>query len=150
MTLDLLATFKIKKSNKKMTIKDFEHSLMLKFLRTYTQEKIRKDIRLYGHTTNNILDIYKRTGKIKRDYNPLGGGNGAAVRTAPIGLIYYKPEKIHELIHYSITTSKLTHNNAIGYLGGLTKALLFLMLYKVLNQRTGLNMLLILLKTLIN
>ena len=49
------------------------------------------------------------------------GGNGAAIRTGPIG-IYYSND-IDKLIECSITCSRLTHNIPIGYLGGLVNAL---------------------------
>jgi len=49
------------------------------------------------------------------------GGNGAAMRTGPIGLLFY--DNIEKVINESIIASKLTHNYYIGYMGGLVTAL---------------------------
>lgn len=49
------------------------------------------------------------------------GGNGAAIRTGPIGIFY--ANDIDKLISVSITSSRLTHNIPLGYLGGLVTAL---------------------------
>ena len=49
------------------------------------------------------------------------GGNGAAMRTGPIGLLFYKDYK--KVIKESIVASKLTHNYYLGYMGGVVTAL---------------------------
>lgn len=49
------------------------------------------------------------------------GGNGAAMRTGPIGIFYHN--NIEKVIEESIISSKLTHNHYIGYLGGMITAL---------------------------
>ena len=49
------------------------------------------------------------------------GGNGAAIRSGPIGIFYNN--NIEKLIEISITSSRLTHNIPLGYLGGLVSAL---------------------------
>ena len=49
------------------------------------------------------------------------GGNGAAIRTASIGLKWFN--NIDKIIEESIIASRLTHNLPIGFLGGLVSAL---------------------------
>lgn len=49
------------------------------------------------------------------------GGNGAAMRTGPIGLRWYK--NYEKVIEESIISSIITHNFSIGFLGGMVTAL---------------------------
>lgn len=49
------------------------------------------------------------------------GGNGAAIRTATIGIKWYN--NIDKIIEESIIASRLTHNLPLGFLGGLVSAL---------------------------
>ena len=66
----------------------------------------------------------KRTRSINTlPYKQNMGGNGAAMRTGPIGLIYYKEEDLSKLIEKSIVASRVTHNYIIGFLGGFVSAL---------------------------
>ena len=51
------------------------------------------------------------------------GGNGAAMRTGIIGIILHKEEDIENVIKFSITASRVTHNTTLGFLGGLVSAL---------------------------
>ena len=77
-----------------------------------------------GFRTLNSLDKIKRVKSInKLDYDSSHGGNGAAMRTSVIGLIYYKEEDVDKLIKNSIIASRVTHNYSLGYLGGLITAL---------------------------
>lgn len=55
-------------------------------------------------------------------YNENGGGNGAVMRMMCVGLAYHSKDQLDKLIEVSITLSKMTHNNPIGYLGGLVSA----------------------------
>jgi ADP-ribosylarginine hydrolase len=48
------------------------------------------------------------------------GGNGAAIRTATIGIKYYND--INKIIQESSIASRITHNYYIGYLGGVVSA----------------------------
>lgn len=49
------------------------------------------------------------------------GGNGAAIRTATIGIKYYN--NINKIIQESLIASRITHNYYIGYLGGVVSAI---------------------------
>jgi ADP-ribosylarginine hydrolase len=49
------------------------------------------------------------------------GGNGAAMRTGPIGLRWYNDYE--KVIEESIIASMLTHNYSLGFLGGMITAL---------------------------
>lgn len=88
------------------------------------EEEERNIFRHPGVTTNNYILQFQK-GHDGRDlpYDKKAGGNGAAMRTSCIGLAFHGEKNRDKLIEISIETSKLTHNNAIGYLGGLTSAL---------------------------
>jgi|SaaInlStandDraft_5_1057022.scaffolds.fasta_scaffold00832_6 ADP-ribosylarginine hydrolase len=85
---------------------------------------LRKDIRASGITTLNNLYLLKKHKNVNKfDYDPKYGGNGATMRTAYIGLYYYKESQLDKLIHTSIYSSRLTHNYIYGFLGGFVNAL---------------------------
>jgi len=56
-------------------------------------------------------------------YDFFAGGSGASMRTSCIGLAYNGTTNRGKLVSTAIETSRITHNSAIGYLGGLTSAL---------------------------
>lgn len=58
-------------------------------------------------------------------YDDEAGGNGAAMRSPIIGACFYDQHEsnIDVMIKYSIISSQLTHNNALGYLAGFNAAL---------------------------
>ena len=56
-------------------------------------------------------------------YREMAGGSGASMRTPVLGLIYSGKKNRKKLIQIALETSRVTHNNTIGYLGGITSAL---------------------------
>ena len=84
-----------------------------------------KDIYRYpGVTTNKYIQEFAN-GYDGRTlpYDKNAGGNGAAMRTSCIGLAYSGKKNRKKLYEIAIESSRITHNSAIGYLGGLTSAL---------------------------
>jgi ADP-ribosylarginine hydrolase len=100
------------------TLDEFADNLAV-FLIEYLPISEKRDI---GITTKqNILKLKNGVSWKSMPYTTSAGGNGAAMRTLAIGLAFYNDEP--KLIEYSIVSSKLTHNCAIGYLAGMTVAL---------------------------
>ena len=87
------------------------------------EEKKDGIYRFPGKTTNKYIQKFteKEDGR-HFSYDPMTGGNGAAMRNLCIGLAFYKENQIADLINVSIQTSKMTHNSPFGYLAGLTSA----------------------------
>lgn len=78
--------------------------------------------RASGINTIDTIKLLKRGATIKTlPSNTNMGGNGAAIRTGPIGLKWYK--NIDKVIEESICASRLTHNYYLGFLGGMVVAL---------------------------
>jgi len=75
------------------------------------------------NTLNTLKKIIKLKNLEKIPYLESMGGNGAAIRTSPIGLKFYKEEDIDKLIKQSIDSSRITHNYTMGFLSGLVTAL---------------------------
>tara|TARA_A100001015_G_C14972099_1_gene705605 strand:+ start:208 stop:1329 length:1122 start_codon:yes stop_codon:yes gene_type:complete len=101
--------------DKNATINNFKEQY-LKILSTLKDKK-----RASGYTTIKSLEKLKNNKKI--NYENIMGGNGAAMRTAYIGIKFHKPFQIDELIETSIASSRLTHNYPLAFLGGLVTAL---------------------------
>jgi ADP-ribosylglycohydrolase len=82
---------------------------------------LKDNKRASGITLLQSLEYMKR--HTNSEYVPSDkkmGGNGASMRTFPIGIIFSNEE---EIIVESIKASKITHNYYIGYLGGVVSAL---------------------------
>lgn len=82
--------------------------------------ELSKNIRGSGLSTLESLKKLKKGDKV--NYNKSMGGNGAAMRTAYIGLKYNDKKNLNDLIEKSIMSSRLTHNHTIGFLGGFVTA----------------------------
>jgi len=81
-----------------------------------------------GHQTNKALSYLKKNINKKKEtylldleYDNKMGGNGAAIRTATIGIKWHN--NIDKIIEESIIASRVTHNYYIGFLGGLVSAI---------------------------
>lgn len=87
----------------------------------YKNDEI-KDNRAYGEKTKKGLERLLR-GKNWRKYefSENAGGSGASMRNMILGVVFRKDR--NKLIKLSIEASRITHNNSIGYLGGLCSAL---------------------------
>ena len=87
-------------------------------------DKLKDSKRASGIGTLKNLEIMKRLRTVnKLEQKETMGGNGAAMRTSPIGLIYHREKDVDLLIENSIISSRITHNYSLGYLGGLITAL---------------------------
>ena len=77
----------------------------------------------FGSMTINAIDEWtdKKDQRLE-PYNNKSGGNGCTMRTFPIGLRFYKDDDLEKLIDIAITSSMITHNSPIGFLGGLGSA----------------------------
>lgn len=85
---------------------------------------LKEEIRYSGiNTMLTLKDLFKKNNIEKLKYSSSMGGNGAAIRTSSIGLIYHKENDIDKLIEQSIKSSRMTHNYPLGFLSGLTTAL---------------------------
>ena len=82
----------------------------------------RRSISHSGIVTLSSLEKIRHSKNIKSiEYSSSHGGNGCAIRTAPIGLKYYND--IDKLCEEALIASLVTHNYPMGYLGGIITAL---------------------------
>ena len=97
-----------------------EDNYIKSYLKYY--EELKKEKRQSGNATLSSLEKIRLTKSIKSiQYSTSHGGNGCAIRTAPIGLKYWNDyDKVCE---EAMIASLVTHNNPIGYLGGIVSAL---------------------------
>ena len=85
-------------------------------------EELKNEKRQAGNVTLSSLEKIRLTKSIKSiEYSNSHGGNGCAIRTAPIGLKYWNDyDKVCE---EALIASLVTHNYPLGYLGGIVAAL---------------------------
>jgi len=97
-----------------------ETNYIKSYLKYY--EELKKEKRQSGNATLSSLEKIRLTKSIKSiQYSTSHGGNGCAIRTAPIGLKYWNDyDKVCE---EALIASLVTHNYPIGYLGGIVSAL---------------------------
>jgi len=85
-------------------------------------ELLKENKRSSGNATLSSLEKIRLTKSIKSiEYSTSHGGNGCAIRTAPIGLKYY--EDYDKVCEEALIASLVTHNYPLGYLGGIISAL---------------------------
>nr|XP_046194557.1 protein ADP-ribosylarginine hydrolase-like protein 1 isoform X2 [Oncorhynchus gorbuscha] len=56
-------------------------------------------------------------------FNEKGSGFGAATKAMCVGMKYWQPERLDNLVEVSIEMGRMTHNHPTGFLGSLTTAL---------------------------
>ncbi|XP_050965514.1 inactive ADP-ribosyltransferase arh2 isoform X2 [Labeo rohita] len=56
-------------------------------------------------------------------FNEKGSGHGAATKAMCVGMRYWQPQRLDNLVEVSIETGRMTHNHPIGFLGSLCTAL---------------------------
>jgi len=110
----------------KALLSDYKDSkeLVDNIAKEYVKSMNNMKNRIPGITTENSLEKIKNGTKwYNLPYDPNGGGSGGAMRTMCIGLAFYKEKDLDKLIATSIESGRITHNNAIGYLGAFVSAL---------------------------
>lgn len=102
--------------------KDFHYWHMAeRFLKMYEQEPWRR----YGHTLSRVFRLMRNGklgfGMIDRDIYPEGSfGNGAPMRVAPVGLMYYDDPRALRDIAYNC--AGITHSHELGLEGAALQA----------------------------
>ncbi|MHB8843183.1 MAG: ADP-ribosylglycohydrolase family protein [Nitrospirota bacterium] len=92
-----------------------------RFLKKYEQEPWRR----YGHTLSRVFRLMRNGklgfGMIDRDLYPDGSfGNGAPMRVAPVGLLYYDdPKMLRETAYHC---AGITHSHELGLEGAAIQA----------------------------
>lgn len=95
-----------------------------KYLEAYERLVKEYKIRAPGNATLKYLKLLKDgTEWDKIPYDLYAGGSGASMRCSCIGLVYYGKKNRDKLVQIAIESSRMTHNSAVGYLGGFTSAL---------------------------
>ena len=96
------------------------------YLKWYPYITPKRGIGIQTAKSLSLLDYKVKKKKEKSyikylKYDEEMGGNGAAIRTAPIGIKWFN--NIDKIIEESIIASRVTHNYYIGFLGGMVSAL---------------------------
>ena len=110
----------ITKNNLKLEARRMDQELKGKYIDASSGKKIKIN-RYIGITTSESIRIFTEENDARSQiYNQMAGGNGSAMRTPIIGVCFGKDKHWDALVDYSIISSQVTHNNALGYLAGFT------------------------------
>jgi ADP-ribosylglycohydrolase len=91
--------------------------------RMFDEKEKQGFYRFPGITTTHALNTMSNEYDMRNEgYMKSGGGNGAAMRSLCIGLLFHSEKDFEQLVDMSITLAKLTHNAPIGFLAGFTSA----------------------------
>lgn len=97
---------------------------MINTINTPEKKKDMIDVRAIGNVTlNSLLKLEKGMDWHSLAYDPKAGGTGGCMRSMCIGLAYHKLVNRLDLVKLAIDSCRITHNNAIGYLGSFASAL---------------------------
>jgi ADP-ribosylarginine hydrolase len=97
---------------------------MYAYIKSYKILRDESVKRCSGLTTlKSLYTLSKTKDYTQFDYSSKMGGNGAAMRSSPIGLLYNKSTDINKLIELSIECGRMTHNYILGYMGSFVNAL---------------------------
>jgi ADP-ribosylarginine hydrolase len=100
--------------------KNIEDKYIQKYIKYY--DILNETIRVSGLTTIDMIKLLRMGNTITTLPSKENmGGNGAALRTGPIGLYFYN--NYHKVIEEAFIASRLTHNYYLGYMGGVITAL---------------------------
>ena len=113
-----------KKEENEDKIVDNIKNKIIEYIKLDYKNETFKD-RYYGIRTTEAMNriINEKKNWEKFAFSENAGGCGASMRSMAIGLIYSEPKDFVKLMHISIQSSRITHNNPIGYLGGFMSAL---------------------------
>ncbi len=98
----------------------FNDIFVKQLIKIYDTEFKDSKIRNPGIATLKSIELLKLGTKWNNmPFDKYSGGSGAAMRTLCFGLLF---NNIDDIIKFSIDTSRVTHNNPTGYLGGFVSA----------------------------
>ena len=119
-----LAVFDAVKSTLNKNTENVINKIKDKLIEYYEKDTL-KDKRYYGNRTIKSLErlINRNLDWERFSYSENAGGCGASIRSMPIGLFYHGIKNRDKLMEISIQSSRITHNNPTGYLGGFASAL---------------------------
>lgn len=77
-----------------------------------------------GKTCMKSISILEENGKNWNEipFNKRSVGCGGSMRSACIGLLFWRENQVKQLIAVSIEAGRITHHNPIGYLGSMVSA----------------------------
>jgi len=107
-------------SNALISMEDIQDKYIKQYIESY--DLLNNEKRISGTNTLFMINLLKKGYKLNNLPSKSNmGGNGAAMRTGPIGLYYHRD--YDRVIEESMIASRLTHNYYLGFMGGVITAL---------------------------